>query len=99
MEFAMRFYYTIIRPTIAIFVMLFLISCEDQIVNQCNEIDFENGGNLTSLSTIQKNIFNVSCALSGCHSGSNPAANLNLEDGNSHTNLVNCRFNPQVRQI
>lgn len=85
----MRFFYIKIRHFVVIVVATTLISCEDQIVNQCNELDAESGESLSSLSAIQKNVFNVSCALSGCHSGSNPQANLNLEDGKSYTNLVN----------
>ena len=85
----MRFFYIIIRQFIAIIIVATFISCEDQIVNQCDEKEVESGEKLSSLSAIQKNVFNVSCATSGCHSGNNPAANLNLEDGKSYTNLVN----------
>ncbi len=85
----MRFFYIIIRYAIVIFVAFTFISCEDQIVNQCDEKEVEGGESLSNLSAIQKNVFDVGCALSGCHSGSNPAANLNLEDGKSYENLVN----------
>lgn len=85
----MRFFYIIIRHFVVIVVACTLISCEDQIVNQCDEKEIESGESLSNLGAIQKNVFNVSCALSGCHSGSNPQANLNLEDGKSYTNLVN----------
>jgi hypothetical protein len=37
--------------------------------------------------SIQTNIFTPICA--GCHSGANPAANLNLDAAHSYNNLVN----------
>lgn len=68
---------------------IFLIySCEDQIVNQCDIVVGENI-KLSEFSSIQKYIFDVSCSVSGCHSGNNPAANLNLESGKSYSELVN----------
>lgn len=44
---------------------------------------------LSKLSDIQSKVFNNSCALSGCHGGTNNQANLLLTDGNSFANLVN----------
>lgn len=42
-----------------------------------------------TLSEIQSNIFNRSCAFSGCHAGASPAAGQNLSAGQSFSNLVN----------
>ncbi len=42
-----------------------------------------------TLSSLQDTIFSVSCATSGCHSGANPPDGLNLESGQSFSNLVN----------
>ena len=81
--------FRIIRRIIQIVIFLSLISCEDQIVNVCPEDELNNGSRLSTLSAIQKNVFDVSCATSGCHSGTFPAANMNLEDGNSFSSLVN----------
>jgi len=81
--------FRIIRRIIQIVIFLSLISCEDQIVNECPEDELNNGSRLSTLSAIQKNVFDVSCATSGCHSGTFPAANMNLEDGNSFSSLVN----------
>ena len=39
--------------------------------------------------SIQANIFNLSCALSGCHAGPSPEESLSLEEGVSFTNLIN----------
>jgi len=39
-------------------------------------------------SEIQSNVFTPTCASSGCHSGANPQANLNLEAANSFAMLV-----------
>lgn len=41
------------------------------------------------LSDIQVKVFNVTCALSGCHSATNNQAGLLLTDGNSYNELVN----------
>ena len=38
-------------------------------------------------------IFTPKCASAGCHKGGTPAGNLNLEAGNSYTNLVNVPAN------
>ncbi|MFQ5568957.1 MAG: hypothetical protein ACE5G0_04735 [Rhodothermales bacterium] len=41
-----------------------------------------------TLRSIQRNVFSVHCALSGCHAGSTPESQLNLETGNAYANLV-----------
>jgi len=59
-----------------------------------------NGALGPTLSSIQANIFNQRCI--SCHSGSNPPAGLNLEDGQSFSNLVNVQrlFNqPEIRVV
>ena len=38
---------------------------------------------------IQTSIFNTSCALSGCHTGTFPPQGLNLSEGVAYSNLVN----------
>jgi len=44
---------------------------------------------VATFSTIQKEIFNVSCALSGCHSGTDAAAGMDLSSGLAFNSLVN----------
>lgn len=46
------------------------------------------GGFNPVFSEVQSNVFTPSCATAGCHSGSSPAASLNLEAANSHAMLV-----------
>ena len=41
-----------------------------------------------TLSELQSTIFTPSCAVSGCHVGSNPVLGLDLSDGNSFANIV-----------
>ncbi len=41
-----------------------------------------------TFSTIQKEIFNSSCALSGCHAGADAAAGMDLSSGLAFNNLV-----------
>ena len=42
-----------------------------------------------TLSSLQSSIFDVSCALSGCHVGPSPTGDLDLSEGESWANLVN----------
>ncbi len=42
-----------------------------------------------TFSFIQTNIFNTSCALSGCHNSSSSQGGLNLSAGAAYNNLVN----------
>ena len=40
------------------------------------------------LSSIQTNLFDVHCAVAGCHRGGAPESQLDLEAGNSYSSLV-----------
>lgn len=42
----------------------------------------------TTFSAIQTEVFNLSCALSGCHTGANPTGGMNLSAGMAYTNIV-----------
>lgn len=88
----MRFYYLIF-----ILGLFYLYSCSDGIVSECStDGSVKVNSNFTS---IQKNVFNKSCALSGCHSGSFPAANLNLTEGNAYKNIVNVQSTGDYKYI
>jgi hypothetical protein len=50
--------------------------------------DGTGGGFAPVFSEIQANVLTPDCATSGCHSGTNPAAGLNLEAASSYTMLV-----------
>lgn len=56
---------------------------------------------LSRLSEIQVNVFNQSCALSGCHGPVNNQADLSLTDGNSYSSLVNVQsvLFPQFKRV
>lgn len=58
-----------------------------------------NGALVPTLSSIQANIFTPTCVQ--CHAGSTPPAGLNLEDGQSFSNLVNIRrmFDNEIRVV
>ena len=74
-------------PIIAIGLITW--SCErasEEDINPDNPL----GPNLPSL---QANIFDLNCALSGCHAGSSPTQGLNLEAGQTFTNIVNVSSN------
>ncbi len=53
-----------------------------------NDDGSENGLDLTFSGSVQP-IFNQRCALSRCHTGTSPAGELNLEQGQAHGNIVN----------
>lgn len=48
----------------------------------------ESEQRLANFSAIQTNVFDQGCALSGCHVGSNPAANLILSADQSYDQLI-----------
>lgn len=64
--------------------------CADKIVTESdlNPVS-PSGSNLAKFSELQKYIFTPSCALAGCHLGTDAQANLDLSDGKSYSNLVN----------
>ena len=56
----------------------------------CERADAPNPNALQpTLSSIQQNIFNLDCALSGCHAGTTPQQGQNLSEGQSFNNIVN----------
>ncbi len=71
-----------------LFCILFVISCEENITTECED-DEQNLASITKFSDIQTNVFDASCALSGCHAGSSVSAGLDLSNGNSYAELVN----------
>ena len=50
---------------------------------------------------VQEQVFNKSCAFSGCHAGLQPQAGMNLSDGNAYSNLVNVisKRNPNYKRV
>lgn len=76
------------RPFISlalVFSMIVLAAgCEHADPLDPNRID-------PTLSSIQANIFDLSCALPGCHAGPNPQVGQDLSAGQSFSNTVNVR--------
>jgi hypothetical protein len=85
---------------IGISISILFVACEDKIVTDPDPIPTPSGMS-AKLSDIQVKVFNVSCALSGCHGGSSVAANLNLTSGNSYNQLVNVSSleNPSLKRV
>lgn len=75
-----------VRRTVSLFVSLLL----GGLLAGCEHAD-PLGANDTSptLSNIQTNVFNTSCAVSGCHRGAGAPLGLDLSAGNARDNLVN----------
>ena len=74
---------------LVLFGMLLLQSCADKIVSECNDTTAPSGLR-SRLSSIQQYIYTPTCALSGCHGGTNPQHELDLSNTvNSYANLVN----------
>ncbi len=81
-------------------ISVLFVACEDKIVTD-PEPNPTPSGMSAKLSDIQVKVFNVSCAISGCHGGSVVAANLNLTSGNSYSQLVNVNSleNPSLKRV
>ena len=83
----LRIYF--ITGLIVIFVSLYF-NCADQIVSDCETTEDKNTiREPVSFTDIQTSVFNISCAVAGCHTGMSPAENLSLTAGQSHKNIVN----------
>lgn len=65
-------------------ILIFLFNCSSNTPYE----PLDTGGSLSQFSQIQKKVFDVSCATSDCHTGANPAGNLNLSSGVSYNQLV-----------
>lgn len=73
---------------LTIIAIAFIYGCADQIVESTSSIDEENEVVIDApkFSEIQTNIFNQSCAFSGCHSTGSVSPDLS---GNAYSNIVN----------
>ena len=73
-----------LRKTILVFLFAMLLGagCEHADPLDPNRLE-------PTLSSIQANILNLNCALSGCHLGGAAPFGLDLSTGNAHGNLVN----------
>ena len=80
-----------------LFVMILLmfmlvVSCEDQIVSECED-EITIPGLTATFSSIQTEVFDVSCATAGCHVAN--SVDPVLTAGDSYNNIVNVMsFNP-----
>lgn len=82
--------------SIILFSYLF-ISCEDQIVSECEE---ENNlpGVTATFSSIQNEVFTKNCATAGCHVAN--SVDPVLTAGQSYNNIVNVMsFNPPFKYV
>jgi len=86
---------------INLFFLILVFGCEDNIHTECGPISPTNPIENTTFTSIQKDVFDQSCATAGCHSATSPAANLTLTDGNSYSNLVNVTslVNPSFNRV
>lgn len=67
-----------------ILTSLILFSCSSQITDSCDQEETDFSG---TFSEVQTEVFNKSCI--GCHAGSVPSGDLNLESGKAYQNIVN----------
>lgn len=84
--------YHALYSTCIFFIILLTAGCSENITTECvcDPITPPAGEKtLASFSEIQRQVFNVSCALSGCHAGATVQAGLNLTEGNSYSALIN----------
>ena len=71
-----------------IFLFILIAGCSEDTPLQPAPPDNQPAVKLSTFSEIQRQVFNPSCAVSGCHAGANPAANLDLTAANSYNELV-----------
>jgi len=77
-----------LRSALFVFVaagFLFFSGCHVTVEPEPGQIDTNTP---VTFSRIQREIFTPHCALSGCHSGSDAQAGMNLSAGAAYTNLV-----------
>ncbi len=77
----------IVQAAGVISAIMFVAACSENI-NTEPKTNTDTDQPMT-LSRVQEEIFDRSCAFTGCHAGSSPAAGLNLTLGSSYENLVN----------
>ncbi|MBR9977271.1 MAG: hypothetical protein KFH87_04210 [Bacteroidetes bacterium] len=72
----------------SLFVLLFitLSACSDSIVTECDIALPE--GVAARFSEIEERVFATTCAIAGCHGGTNPASGLDLSPGQAYAQLV-----------
>jgi hypothetical protein len=74
---------------LSVFLLALLLgtaACSDSIVSECDvPLDTAIPARFAD---IEQRVFAVSCALPGCHAGSNPQAGLDLSPGNAYDALV-----------
>jgi len=78
--------------TFLISFTLFIISCQDQIISECDVVE-NNFGINTTFSSIQNDVFSTDCATSGCHEPN--SVSPDLSKGQAYNSIVNVMsFNP-----
>jgi hypothetical protein len=82
-----------------VILFLFFISCEESIQGPDDENNNGGSSNMrATFSSIQANVFTPTCALAGCHGGSQSP---NLSVGQAYNNLVNkaSSQNPSMMRV
>ncbi len=79
---------TIAPLLLSLTFVISLSGCADSIVSEC---DIPDGPLPVSsrFSDLEQRVFSVTCAVSGCHAGSNPQAGMDLSAGKAYDALVN----------
>lgn len=87
---------TRIAAGIAALVLIFLFSCSKDNGDGGTNTGGSTGGQLGPLFTAAKSVISASCAVSGCHAGSNPQAGLNFSND---ATIVAQRSNIKARAV
>lgn len=75
----------VVKLVLSIWLLIFIInSCSEDKPLQPSSFSVK----LSTFGEIQRQVFNPTCAVSGCHAGANPAANLNLTPSQAYQQLV-----------
>ncbi len=92
--------YIKVLSLLSLIIFSILISgCKDNIVSE-NDLQ-QPAVQTATFNQIQKQIFNSSCATSGCHEANNPQAGLSLMEGQAYSKLVNVQSTlyPNLKRI
>lgn len=77
----------IFKNLLILSTFILVIACDDQITSSCDTDISPDISSMTTLQSIQNNVFNPRCV--SCHGGAVTNGGLDLSQGNAYQNLVN----------
>ena len=90
-----------LKSVAIILPIIILSACKGNVSVEPETPPNNNQSTPPTLTMVQEQVFNKSCALAGCHAGSVPQAGMNLSSGKAYSNLVNITsiLNPKFKRV